>query len=49
MSNLGCRITFRPENPVAPSIELLTIMCVMKTPPQFPLPRPANENLKATA
>jgi len=46
---LACRITFRPENPVAPPVELLAAMCIIKERPSSRLPRPANENLRASA
>lgn len=46
---LACRITFRPENPIAPAVELLTAMCIIKERPILRVPRPANENLRASA
>ena len=49
VSNLACRITFRPEPPVAPSVELLTVMCILKEQPSSRLPRSVDENLRASA
>lgn len=46
--NLGCQITFRPESPVIPSLELLETMCVMKVR-RANRPLAANENLQKTA
>jgi len=48
MTNLGCQITFWPGNTVQPSAELLQSMCIMRSRPPR-LPRPANDNLKASA
>jgi hypothetical protein len=44
--NLGCRITFRPESPVEPSVSLLAAMCAMRIRPADYLPRPKNDNLR---
>lgn len=48
MSDLPCRFTFRPENPIDPPIELLAAMCIIRSrPPRLPLP--ANDNLRRSA
>lgn len=45
----GCRITFRPENPVEPTLALLEAMCIIRETPPRRLPPAANENLRASA
>jgi hypothetical protein len=46
---LGCRITFRRENPVVPPVKLLATMGIIRPKRGAPMPLSANENLRASA
>jgi hypothetical protein len=46
---LGCGITFWPGNPVQPSLELLTTMCIIRNAPSRRPPQPANDNPQAAS
>ncbi|MBB3442912.1 hypothetical protein FHT93_002766 [Rhizobium sp. BK379] len=46
--NLGCQLTFRPENPVIPSVALLEAICAMRVRKGV-RPAASNDNLKRCA